>query len=319
MKALPKLISVVVPCHNESLTIDSLYRNLSRIFAADPEHRYELVCVDDGSRDDTLQKLQALAKANGAVRVVAFSKNFGKEIATTAGLRYATGDAVVIVDADGQHPVELIPKFIAKWEQGAKIVTGLRTGRQASLWKRAGSKLFYATLRRITGVAMNPNTSDFRLIDKGVQTEFNRMTERHRITRGLIDWFGYTQEYVPYEENVRLAGTSPQSFSKLFKLSVDSAISLSTSPLYLVAYIGAIVLPVATVLGLGMLANYALRDPLRLHATGGAYLIVLLLWLVGILLVSQGIIGLYLSHIHTETQNRPLFVVDAANSRSIVD
>ena len=141
------------------------------------------------------------------------------------------------------------------------------------------------------------------------------MSERKRMTKALIDWLGYDRQYVPYQENDRLAGAATYSMRKLFKLAIDSAISLSTSPLYLVAYIGAIVLPVSTLLGLGMGINYAFGDPLHLHATGGAYLMVLILFLIGILLVSQGIIGLYLSHIHTETQNRPLYVVDEANSK----
>jgi len=317
MKHIRKLITVVVPCHNESPNIETFYASISEVVGKDVEHDYELLYVNDGSRDDTLRKLTVLAEKDDTVRIVSLSKNFGKEIATTAGLQYAHGDAIVIIDADGQHPVELIPQFIEKWEQGAKVVAGLRTGRRASLWKRTGSKLFYSVLRRTTGVGLNPATTDFRLIDKSVQAEFNRMTERNRITRGLIDWLGYKQEYVGYKENPRLAGASPQSFRKLFKLSIDSAISLSSSPLYLVAYIGAIVLPIATVLGLGMAINFLLRDPLHLHATGGAYLIVLILWLIGILLVSQGIIGLYLSHIYTETQNRPLFIVDQQHSRNI--
>ncbi len=141
------------------------------------------------------------------------------------------------------------------------------------------------------------------------------MTERNRITRGLIDWIGYQREYVSYTENPRFAGAATYSFRKLFRLAVDSAVSLSISPLYLTAYIGAIVLPLATLLGLGMSVNFLLGDPLRLHATGGAYIMVLVLFLIGILLVSQGIIGLYLSHIHTETQNRPLYIVDQSRTK----
>jgi hypothetical protein len=196
-------------------------------------------------------------------------------------------------------------------------VVGRRTNRRASALKRLGSKLFYGAFRRMTGISIDPDTSDFRLIDKQVQVAFNKMTERNRITRGLIDWLGYERTYVEYQENQRMAGTSPYSFRKLFKLAIDSAISLSISPLYLTAYIGAIVLPLATLLGIGMIANYLLSDPLHVHATGGAYLMVLILFLVGILLVSQGIIGLYLSHIHTETQNRPLYIVDDRSTEGL--
>jgi hypothetical protein len=195
------------------------------------------------------------------------------------------------------------------------VVLGRRTVRHASLYKRLGSRLFYGMYRRLTGIAIEPDVTDFRLIDQQVQAQFNKLTEHNRITRGLIDWLGYPRTYVTYTEKPRQHGTSPYSFRKLFKLAVDSAISLSISPLYATAYIGAVVLPLSTLLGLGMVANYLLRDPLHLHATGGAYLMVLVLFLVGILLVSQGIIGLYLSHIHAETQNRPLYILDDTQSK----
>ena len=140
------------------------------------------------------------------------------------------------------------------------------------------------------------------------------MTERNRITRGLIDWLGYDREYIKFSANPRIAGEAGYSFKKLLKLAIDSTISLSISPLYLSAYIGAFVLPVSTLLGVGMVINALVGDPLNLHATGGAYVLVLVLFLVGILLVSQGIIGLYLSHIHAETQNRPLYIIDKQRS-----
>ncbi|HEY4161237.1 MAG TPA: hypothetical protein VGM08_04200, partial [Candidatus Saccharimonadales bacterium] len=182
-------------------------------------------------------------------------------------------------------------------------------------WKQVSAKLFYSLFRRVTGTSANLEASDFRLIDRTVQQDFCRLTEHRRISRGLIDWLGYTPVYVGYTEAPRHAGQPTYSYRKLFGLAIDSAISLSISPLYITAYIGAVVLPLATLLGLGMLIDWLLRDPLHLRATGSAYLTVAVLWLIGVLLVSQGIIGLYLSHIHTETQNRPLYIVDEANSR----
>ena len=310
------LLSVVVPVYNERAGIVQFHEALTAVLETLPLP-YEIIYCDDGSTDGTTTDLKELAAKHPEVRVLCLSRNFGKEIATTAGLHTATGDAILMLDADGQHPVTRIPDFVAKWQSGVKVVVGRRTGRQASALKKIGSKLFYGAFRRLTGIKMDPDASDFRLIDRTVQTEFKQMTERNRITRGLIDWLGYKREYVSYHENSRMLGDSPYTFRKLLKLAVDSAISLSLSPLYLTAYIGAIVLPLSTLLGLGMVVNYFLRDPLHLHATGGAYVMVLILFLVGILLVSQGIIGLYLSHIHTETQNRPLYVVDKAQSKGI--
>ena len=308
------VLSVVVPVYNEAAGIEQFHTSLVAVLK-DAPLAYEVLYVDDGSVDTSAEVITDFRAADPHVRLLKLSRNFGKEIATTAGIHHARGDAILTLDADGQHPVAAIPRFVAKWQHGAKVVVGVRGGRQAPRLKRMRSRVFYALMRRLTGVAMNPNTTDFRLIDKSVQVEFNRMSERNRITRGLIDWLGYERQYVTYEENPRLAGTATQSFRKLFKLAVDSTISLSISPLYITAYIGAIVLPLATLMGVGMVINYVLSDPLGLHASGGAYLTVFILFLVGILLVSQGIIGLYLSHIHTETQNRPLYVVDELNSK----
>jgi dolichol-phosphate mannosyltransferase len=180
--------------------------------------------------------------------------------------------------------------------------------------KRYGSKLFYWVINRLAGVKLVPGATDFRLIDRTIQQEFVRMTEHGRITRGLIDWLGYQRDYIEFIAKPRMHGEAAYSFRKLFKLAVDSVISLSVSPLFIAAYIGAVVLPVSVLIGLIMLVNALLSDPLHWHTTGSAFVVILLLFLVGVLLVSQGIIGLYLSHIHTETQNRPLYVVDKANS-----
>jgi polyisoprenyl-phosphate glycosyltransferase len=311
------VLSVVIPVYNEAAGIAQFHAQLSAVLESAPIS-YEILYVDDGSLDASAQVLAGFHTKDPRMQVLRLTRNFGKEIATTAGIHAARGDAILMMDADGQHPVTAIPRFVAKWQSGAKVVVGKRAERKASLLKRFGSRLFYGLFRRVTGMTIDPAASDFRLIDKSVQVEFNRMSERNRITRGLLDWLGYQREYVEYDENERLAGISPYSLRKLIKLAVDSAVSLSSSPLYLVAYIGAFVLPVATLLGLGMIGNFLLHDPLHLHATGGAYVMVLLLWLIGVLLISQGIIGLYLSHIHTEAQNRPLYVVDKAGSQGVV-
>jgi glycosyltransferase involved in cell wall biosynthesis len=312
-----QLLSIVVPVYNERAGIAAFHDSLLHVLRQLPMNT-EVIYCDDGSIDGTSDHLQDLASRHKEVKVLALSRNFGKEIATTAGLHAAKGAAVVTLDADGQHPVELIPEFVQKWSNGAKVVIGIRTANQKEgVIKRAGSKLFYGIFAKLTGIRLTAGTSDYRLIDHTVQSEFIRMTERNRITRGLIDWLGYKREYIHYKAKARESGNASYSFKKLLKLAVDSAISLSISPLYITAYIGAIVLPVSTLLGLGMIANYLFGDPLALHATGSAYLIVFVLFLVGILLVSQGIIGLYLSHIHTETQNRPLYVIDRERSKGI--
>ena len=314
-KANKPLLSVVVPLFNESAGLQAFHGSLLAVLQSLQDTGYEIVYCDDGSVDETLNLVHELCKTDTHVRLVRLSRNFGKEIATTAGIHEAKGDAIITIDADGQHPVELIPEFVKEWQVGSKVAIGLRQDdRQAAISKRLGSRLFYWLVNHFAGVSLKPGATDYRLIDRGVQQEFVRMTEHGRITRGLIDWLGYDNTYVQYRENPRLLGSASYSFRKLFKLAVDSVISLSVSPLFIAAYIGAIVLPLSVLTGLVMVVDALLGDPLNWNATGSAYVIVLLLFLVGVLLVSQGIIGLYLSHIHTETQNRPLYIVDKENS-----
>ena len=308
-------LSIVVPVYNEAAGLQSFHESLAEVLEKTAPDSYEIIYCDDGSTDDSNEIIHKLAAENTHVRLLKLSRNFGKEVATTAGIHEAKGAAIMTIDADGQHPVELIPEFIARWQAGNKVVVGLRTSNhKEGFVKRFGSKLFYKILNRFTGLKIDPRATDFRLIDSSVQAEFSRMTERNRITRGLIDWLGYERSYIKFKANPRAAGEAGYSFKKLFKLAVDSIISLSVSPLYIVAYIGGIVLPVSVLVGLFMVLDAIVGDPFNLNSTGTAYIVVLLLFLVGVLLVSQGIIGLYLSHIHTETQNRPLYIVDEDRS-----
>lgn len=304
------LISIVIPVYNEQAGISVFHDSLRRKLKELP-YTFEIVYCDDGSTDATLAKLHTLSRKNHTMRVVRLSRNFGKELATTAGISEARGDAVITIDGDGQHPVELLPKFIEKWESGSKVVIGVRTAnRQAGLVKQLGSKLFYFILKRLTHLEVVPDATDFRLIDKAVRADFVQMTEHNRITRGLIDWMGYERSYITFRAKPRLHDKAGYSFGRLAKLAMDSIISLSSSPLYVTAYIGMVILPLSLMLGLVMVIDKLAGDPLRWHATGSAYVTVLILCLIGILMMSQGIIGLYLSHIHSETQNRPLYIVD---------
>lgn len=314
-KADNMLVSIVVPVYNEALGLLAFHESLIAVLEAQSSFRYQIIYVDDGSTDRTATLVRELHGKDTAVSLVKLSRNFGKEIATTAGIHEAQGECVITLDADGQHPVELIPEFIRRWRDGDKVVIGLRTANQhEGPLKRYGSRLFYWLINRLAGVKLVSGATDFRLIDRTIQQEFVRMTEHGRITRGLIDWLGYQREYVPFKAKPRLHGEAGYSFRKLFKLAIDSVISLSVSPLFIAAYIGAVVLPLSVLVGFVMLVNGLLGDPLAWRTTGSAYVVVLLLFLVGVLLVSQGIIGLYLSHIHTETQNRPLYVIDRQGS-----
>lgn len=312
------ILSVVVPLYNENIGLPNFHKDLLAVLSGLKQLAYEVVYVDDGSLDGTAETVQRLHQQDKRVRLVSLSRNFGKEIALTAGVQAARGQAILTLDGDGQHPLQLIPEFVSRWQAGAKVVVGVRDKNQREgPVKRYGSKLFYRLLRRLTHKPVMPYTTDYRLIDQSVAREFLRLTERNRMTRAQIDWLGYRSDYVHFEATARRHGSAGYSFRKLLKLAIGTFISYSVSPLYFVAYVGAIVLPVSFIVGLIMIVNALVGDPLGWHATGSAYVIMLLLFLVGVLLVSQGIIGLYLSQIHTETQNRPLYVIDKENSRGL--
>ena len=314
------LLSVVVPLYNERLGLPDFHKSLLASLERSAKDSYEIIYCDDGSTDGSGHIIKDWALKDKHLKLLVLSKNFGKEVATTAGIHQARGQAIITIDADGQHPVELIGDFLDRWRAGSQVVIGLRTENQnAGFAKHWGSKLFYRAFNRFSSLKLVPGSTDFRLIDRVVQADFIKMTEHNRITRGLIDWLGYKRDYIKFAANPRIAGEASYSFKKLLKLAIDSTISLSTSPLYITAYIGAVVLPLSALLGLGMVIDAGLGDPLNLHAKGSAYMVVLLLFLIGILLVSQGIIGLYLSHIHTEAQNRPLFIIDQSNSENLED
>lgn len=318
MASSTPLVSLVMPVYNEGVGLERFHTALTHQLQLLPGFAFELLYCNDGSTDSTMATLVRLSLQDKRIRLISLSRNFGKEVATTAGLHQARGAAVITMDADGQHPVELLPVLINRWQHGARVVIGLRTANQhEGLVKRYGSRLFYGLFNRLTGMELVPAASDYRLIDQTVNADFRRLTEHNRITRGLIDWLGYRRQYVRFRAKPRLHGDASYSFKKLFKLAIDSAISLSSSPLYITAYIGAVVLPLSVLLGLVMAVNAVLGDPLAWHATGGAYVLVLVLCLIGILLMSQGIIGLYLSHIHSDAQNRPLYIIDTAASRRL--
>jgi glycosyltransferase involved in cell wall biosynthesis len=312
---VPPELSFVIPVYNEDVGLTTFHADLINAVRALKLSGYEVIYVNDGSTDKTLEIAAVLAKKDSHVKILSLSRNFGKEIATTAGIHIATGQAIIMLDADGQHPVTLIKKFISKWQAGNKVVVGIRTDNQKEGFvKRYGSKLFYSLFNQWMGMKLLPGSSDFRLIDRTVQQEFVRMTERNRVTRNLIDWLGYDRDYIYFKANARTHGEASYSFKKLFKLAVDSVISQSTSPLYVATYIGVIIMPLSLLLGVFMVVEMLIGDPLSLRVTGGAYVLVLVLFLIGILLLSQGIIGLYLSSIHNETQGRPLYIVDRAKS-----
>jgi glycosyltransferase involved in cell wall biosynthesis len=243
------------------------------------------------------------------IRLIRLARNFGKEIATTAGLHKARGQAAIMIDGDLQHPPELIPEMIKKWRDGYDIVIGRRRQNKqyANFIKRTGSRWFYRLINRLSTVEIVPNATDFRLLDKVVIREFNRFTERNRMTRGLIDWLGFSRTYVDFVPAKRLHGQAAYHYSDLIKLALSTIISLSFFPLRLAGYLGGLI-----VLTSGPLAIFIFIDRWFLHNSlkfsGVSILAVMLLFMVGIVLICLGLIALYIADIYGEVVNRPLYV-----------
>ena len=315
-----KMISVVIPVCNEEKGIGKfldtrLFPELKKL----EKYKFEIILVNDGSKDKTLEIIQSYAETNKMVKVVSLIRNFGKEMALSAGLRYAEGDAVLTIDSDGQQPPERIKDFIEAWENGAEIVTGFRDHyTKHGLIPKLGSKLFYCLLKAMGNKTTVPGSTDFRLMDRVVVDEFNKLTEHNRITRGLADWFGFEKKEIYYTYGERMAGKPSYNFKKLWNLAIDSFISMSTTPLVIFGYIGIFITFFSFILGMFCIINqYILGDPLHLYWNGAVQMTIFITFLVGLVLISQAITALYISHIHAETQNRPLFIVSKKQSRNI--
>lgn len=312
-----QLISLVLPSFNEEAGLELFHHRLLRPAINEiHDFAFEIIYVDDGSTDSTRDSLKRIAESDPSVRVVSLSRNFGKEIAITAGISFAEGDAIVILDSDGQHPPQMISEFITRWAAGAQVVVGVRQSNQEEGFvKRTGSRLFYRTLNAISEMQTVPRSTDFRLIDKDVREEFLKLSEPNRISRGLIDWLGFERSYVEFDSPARIAGSASYSVRSLFRLAINSFTTMSLRPLFAFGYLGMAITILALLLGVFLgIEQFILGDPMRLNVTGSALLGVFVAFLVGLVLTAQGVMALYVSHIHSQTQQRPLFVVNKGNS-----
>ena len=309
-EANKKVISLVVPLYNEETNLKLLHKALDKAVAKLP-YRFEMIFIDDGSIDGSGEELRKLATKDNRIKIIEFVRNFGKEVATTAGLNHAQGAAAILIDADLQHPPDLIPEFVEKWKAGAEVVVGVRRGKEHTSWlKSLAGRWFYRILNAMSPTKVIPMATDYRLLDRAVIDEFNRFTEHSRMTRGLIDWLGFRRDFVYFEAAKRQHGQAKYSFRKLFGLAVQSFVALSLFPLKAAGYAGVIITLMSGFFGLFILINnYALDDPWHLNFSGSAILAVIILFMVGVILMALGLMALYIAHIHAEVANRPLYVV----------
>lgn len=302
-------ISVVAPVYNEEEVLPELYKRVRAVMEETGES-WELVLVNDGSHDHSAEIIAGLHEADPRVTGVSFSRNFGFQIAVTAGLDHAQGDAIILTDADLQDPPEVYPAMIAKWREGYDVVYGIRASREGETWfKLFTAKLFYRMIYRITSVDIPLDTGDFRLIDRRVVEAIRHMPERNRFLRGMIPWVGYRQTGIEYQRVARFAGESKfSSVRQMLPFAVDAVTSFSYFPLQIATYLGFII---AVISGLAILSVVLLRlfgpdTPLL----GQATTLVAVLFLGGVQLISLGIIGEYLGRIYDEVKGRPLYLVD---------
>lgn len=305
-----QLISIIVPVYNEALNIPVLHREITRHVRGLP-YNFEFVFVDDGSEDGSADAIEKLAQQKKRVRLIELSRNFGKEAAVTAGLHGAKGDAAIILDADLQHPPNIIKKFIQKWRKGAEVVVGVkRYGKSTDWFQRFTSEWFYRIIRPMSEAEIMPHAADYRLLDRRVIDEFCRFKEHNRITRGLIDWLGFKREYVPFDVAPRRHGERSYTFRKRIALAMHSFTAYTLLPLKLAGYLGNAILMISAPVGIFLtIETYILHDPLGWHITGTAMLAIMILFLIGMVLSCLGLVSLYIAQIHAEVADRPLYIV----------
>jgi dolichol-phosphate mannosyltransferase len=303
------MVSILAPVFNEEPVLPELYRRVRTVMDSTP-YSWELVLVNDGSRDQSAAVIKRLNEQDERVKGLSFSRNFGFQVAVTAGLDFARGQAVILADADLQDPPEIFPKMIEKWQEGYDVVYGVRSSREGETWfKVLTAKLFYRLIYRITEVEIPLDTGDFRLMDRRVVNAVRRMPERNRFLRGMVPWIGFRQTGIPYERRARYAGESKfSSVRQMLPFAIDAITSFSYLPLQLATYMG-FGLAAASLIAIFVVVALRLFGP-STPLLGQATTLVVVLFLGGVQLISLGIIGEYLGRIYDEVKGRPLYLID---------
>jgi polyisoprenyl-phosphate glycosyltransferase len=305
MRGIPTF-SVVIPVFDEAEVLPEFHRRLSAVM--DRLGTWEAVYVNDGSRDASLRLLEALHRSEQRVAIVNLSRNFGKEIATTAGLEYASGEAVIVIDADLQDPPEVIPQLVAGWRDGFDMVYAERRARDGETWlKRGTSSLFYRLMQHLGRVQLPRNTGDFRLMSRRVVDAVLQLREQHRFMKGLFAWVGFPTIAVQYDRAPRQAGTTKWNYWKLWNLALDGITGFTVMPLKVATYLGLAVALFAVVFG----AQLVIRTLLFGNPVAGyPSMMVVILFLGGVQLITLGVIGEYLGRVFNETKRRPLYLIE---------
>ena len=306
-----KLVTILVPAYNEQEVLNMLYERLKKIMDENSRYNFEILFVNDGSRDNSLKIMQELRKKDKRVCYLNLSRNFGKETGMIAGLDYSNGDAVIIIDADLQDPPELIPEMIKYWEEGYDDVYAKRRSRKGETWlKKFTSTMYYKVLQAFTKIQIQKDTGDFRLLDRRCVEALKSIRESQRYTKGLFSWIGYNKKEILYDRDPRAAGQTKWNYKKLVDLSIDGITSFTTSPLRWSAILGIIVSIIGFIYMLYIIIKtlvYGIEVP------GYASTMVVILFLGGVQLIFLGVIGEYLGRAFYETKGRPLYFIERYN------
>ena len=304
-----KKVSVVIPMYYEEEVANECYNRMKKVLGELENYDYELIFVNDVSKDKTLSILEEIAEKDEKAKVISFSRNFGHQAAVTAGLKFVTGDAIVIIDADLQDPPELIPEMLKLWEDGNEVIYGKRKTREGeSHFKLFTAKMFYKTLNALSDVEIPKDTGDFRLVDRKVVDTINQLPEHNKFLRGLFSWVGYKQKAYEYERKERFAGKTKYPLKKMLKLASDGIISFSTKPIKIVGILGIIAIVISILILIYALVSYAFK--LNNLSPGWTSLMVVITFFAGVQLMSMWITSEYIGRIYDETKQRPQYIID---------
>jgi polyisoprenyl-phosphate glycosyltransferase len=302
-----QLLSIVAPVYNEAEVIEAFYTRVTDVIQSLGPAAYELIFVDDGSTDDSYPKLVALAEGDTNVKVIKLARNFGHQVAITAGIDFADGGVVIVIDADLQDPPEVIKAFLSKWEEGYDVVYGIRERRRGeSAMKLLTAKLFYRILKAVTRIDIPVDTGDFRLMSRRAVQAFRQLPESDRFVRGLISWIGFKQAGIYYVRDKRYAGETKYPYSKMIKFALDGITSFSTLPLKLATWLGYVTSSIAFLYFCSVFIQKALGYTIQ----GWATIMVSVLFLGGVQLICLGIIGEYIGRIFNQVKQRPLYTIE---------
>lgn len=306
-------ISVVVPIYNEEGNIPQMYERLTKVLS-EICSSYEIIFVNDFSKDNSLQLIKELSSKDKSIKYISFSRNFGHQVAVSAGLDYSKGQAVAIIDGDLQDPPELIKEMYAKYKEGYKVVYAKRSARKGvNIFKKSAYKLFYRILDKLTDIKIPLDTGDFRLIDRVIVKHLQQMPERNKFIRGQIAWIGYKQTFVEYVRDARFSGETGYSFSKLMKLAIDGITGFSSRPLKFASNMGIIVsLFSFCIIVYALISQYFLNTP---PLRGWTSMIISFSFIGGVQLITIGIIGEYISRINNDVRKRPLYIVEESSEK----